>query len=126
MGQERGNLGDERVWVDRLLDIAVAAGSERLFAVAGHRVRGDGYDGNVASRGIRPKCSRHRVAIHPRQLNVEQDEIKSLSGGQLDSRSAVGRVDHSAAMLLQEKRGEVTVLFIIFNEQYSRVHSEIS
>ena len=58
-----------------------------------------------------------RVAVHRRQLDVQQDQIRRDFPGRLHAQLAVRRRHHLVAVLFQQEHGQVTVLRIVFYNQ---------
>src|SRR5215207_11753670 len=65
---------DELVEVDRLGDVLVAAGGERLGVEVGRVVRGDGDDGHAARVLLRAYAARGGQSVELREAQVHQDE----------------------------------------------------
>ena len=73
----RAMTAGRRARVDRLGDVAVAAGGARLLLVALHRVGGQGDDHDVARRGVGLQPPGQLEAVHAGQLDVHQDQARA-------------------------------------------------
>ena len=67
--------------IERFADVAIHAGVEAAFPVAGHGVRGHSDDGDVPTGVLFAGANLHRraQAIHRRHLHIHEDEVESLS-----------------------------------------------
>jgi hypothetical protein len=75
--------------VDRLFDIAGAAGRQRALPIADHGKGSDGDDRGVVKGGCLSQTLGDCIALDVRQLNVEQDEIGMQLFGQRNSLQTV-------------------------------------
>src|SRR5688572_12075655 len=80
--------------IDGLRVIIVAAGGERLLAIARHRVSGERDDRYRLRRSIAFERLRHRPAVHHREVHVEQDEIGLVGAHLVEPFLTVLRHDH--------------------------------
>lgn len=55
----------------------------------------------------------------------EQDEVEAFCRGAFDTRRAGRRVDLGEAVYLQQKRGEVAALLVVFDAEDSSGHDSI-
>src|SRR6266702_2313960 len=89
--EECAQLAGELLYVDGLLDVAVAADGEREAAVA---VRGEHHDGALIEPLVRAQPCRGLVAVEAGELDVAEDEIGMRGDGEIDARHAVGGLEH--------------------------------
>jgi len=113
--QELGDLARERVDVDGLLDVAVAAGHQRALPIALHRVRGHRDDRRRGQVGERLQDGDDLVPVDPRQVDVEQDERRLLADGRLDPGQAVLGVDDQVARCLEHRPDKHPVLAVVLD-----------
>jgi len=113
--QELGDLAREGVHVDRLLDVTVAARHQRALPVPLHGVRRHRDDGRGGEGGERLDDRHHLVAVHRRQVDVEQDQRRLLADGRLDARQPVVGVDDRVALRLEDGADQHPVLRIVLH-----------
>src|ERR1051325_8629012 len=94
---------NERLHVDRLRDVPVAAGLEEAVLVAAHGVGGEGEDGDV----LRPRIALHLAhdaqAVHAGEVDVHQDEVERLAAARDRQRLFAARRLHDLVSALFEQ-----------------------
>src|SRR5579863_3219568 len=85
----------------RLGQEGAGAGREQRVAVSG-RVRAENDDGNVAGYVVGLELLEHLVAADVRKMNVEQDQVRAMLVGQLESEATEHRGDQANAWALLE------------------------
>ncbi len=115
--QELLDLAGERIHVDRLLDIPVAAGHQRVLSVFVHRVGRQRDDRRVGEGGERLEHRHDFVAVDAGQVDVEQDQGRFLAHGGLDAGQPVLGVDDGVALRLEDRPGEHPVLRVVLDVQ---------
>src|SRR5437879_2999492 len=68
----------KRCDVERLCEVSVEAGGEKALSVPGHRVGGQCDDDRVGGRGLGTQKLQRRHTVHIGELDVEQDQPRSL------------------------------------------------
>jgi hypothetical protein len=120
----RADRDDEGLGVDRLLDVAVASGLHRPRPVRRHRVRGDRDDRDGGQRRVGLQRARDRIAVHARQLDVQQHQRGALARRHCQPGRAVGGMQHLPAVRLQQEGHEVTVVLVVLDQQDAAVHRQ--
>ena len=113
--QELLHLLGERVDVDRLLDVAVAAGHQGALTIAFHRVGGDRDDRGVGEGRERLDHRHHLVAVDGRQVHVQQDQRRLLADGGLDPGQSVLGVDDRVPLRLEDGADQHAVLAVVLD-----------
>lgn len=57
------------------------------------------------------------MAIHAGQLDIKQDHVEPSTARQGEPAGTIRRVDHAVALLLQKKREQVPILFVVFDQK---------
>src|SRR5450759_3446432 len=79
-----GELGGQFTCVDRLQKVGIAPGSQGGGLRILFGIEGDSDDVDVARVGVGLELAGHREAVHARQVEVEEDELRAvfLDGGE--------------------------------------------
>ncbi len=128
----RRPLGDEQAPHRRLqlvgkaglLQEEVRAGSKRLLArLPAHR---GGEDDDRRLRRVRalPQLAQHRDAVHPRQREVEDDQVIVRGNGQVERLRAVRRSGDLEALQTQELRIQLAGVFEVVDDEDSGRHRD--
>ncbi len=96
--------------------LSLAAGGQNPLPVAGHGIGSDSHDGHISQRGIVPQRLCHCIAVHDRQLDVQQDRHRLDLARQIDPLAAVPRLDNLVTILLQDEGYQVEVLLVILDD----------
>src|SRR5262249_10025672 len=112
---ERFDLRAQAGIVHRLAVVVVAAGGERLLAVARHRVRGERDHGDGARFGCSLEPARGFPAVDHREAQVHDDEIGLLGFRHLDPLCAVDRDQYGEAGARQPVPEHVDVVVVVLD-----------
>src|SRR5690606_32158488 len=82
-----------------------------------HGVGSHRDDGNRAKGGMALQRPSHGVPIHPRELDVEQNQIGHRLLGQLDAARPGSRLQNFMTALFEKELGEVTILSVVFDQE---------
>ena len=104
--------------VDRLADIAVETGLGDVLAVLLHDRGCHRHDGDLRSSRILAQRLEGIDAVHARQLNIHEDQVRILFGGELDAVLRRAGFDGRVALDLQHVADELEVSFVVFDDQY--------
>src|SRR6516164_4383613 len=115
-GQGLFDLGQQAVELDGLGVEIVAAGGERLLAVAGHRVCAERDDRNVARRRIGLEAARRLPAVDLRQIEIHQDQVGPLGGSRRDPGGAIpGAENFIAAEDIEPQLQHVEIILVVLD-----------
>jgi hypothetical protein len=78
LGQVLPNFREQLPGTERLRHIIIAAGCARLLFFATERIGGDRDDRYRSQRGVGLDLARGGVAVHDRQSDIHQNEIRPL------------------------------------------------
>ena len=108
----------EAARVDGLLDEAVAPDGEARVAVA---LGGDGDDGHAAERRLAPQAQRHLVAVEPRDVEVDEHQVRAAAASALRTPSSpsVG-VDDLVPVGREELADEKAVARVVLDVKNAR------
>ena len=113
------DCGEEFANADGLGNVAIAARSQDPLLVALHRQRGQCNDRDRARARVlfeeRGRCQ----AVHPRQMNVHQDEIGVLMLGDRDARLRIDCARNGVAGGLQQQDRQFHVVNVVLDDQNS-------
>src|SRR5262249_53511423 len=120
VGREHAPNGrDQPIELDRLGVELVAPRRERLFALAGERMRGQRDDGDVAGLRIALEPSRGFPAIDDRHFEVHQDYIRALTNRHRAALLAVLRRQHlETAKYLEPHLEHKHIVVVVFDVKY--------
>src|SRR2546423_11362603 len=118
VGQEADDQLVESVEVNGLLDVCVAARSEREVAMPGRVVRGDDDDGHVAYRVGLPDEARDGEAVQTRELQVHEDEVWALLLRNVHGLLPVARLDDAIALHPEEHPHHQAYVGVVFGDEY--------
>src|SRR5271156_2562312 len=94
----------------------VAAGGDRLLAVARHRVRGQRDDRDVAGRGVGLQAPRRLPAVDLQQVQIHQDQVGKLGRRHRDPGGPVrGAEDLVVAEHIEPQGQHVEVILVVFD-----------
>src|SRR6185436_9084173 len=116
--------GEEGLHVDRLGDVAVAAGLEEAVLVAAHGVRGQRQDGDLPGAVVALHLAHDREAVHAGEVNVHQDQVGGRVGlaGDRQRFLAAGRLDDVVAALFEQVLDELHVHVVVFDDEDGSIH----
>src|SRR6185312_3906156 len=110
------NLGDNGARLTGLGKIAIASNFHRLLAVRCQRVSCKRDDGDVPRRGVMFQYLRGLPTVDYWYGNVHQDEIGLLGSSLRDALLSVQRLDDTIAEMLENRRVDDPVVFVVFYE----------
>ena len=90
-GHPSGGVSEDRfelIKVKRLDEVMVESGLKRLAAVVVLPIAGNRHEDQIATGGRLAEAASHLVTIHPRQPNIEQDDIGLLLLGSIERSDA--------------------------------------
>src|SRR3989442_377477 len=115
--QVAGNLPGEALRINRLGNVAVAAGAEDLLSVPGHGVGGERDDDDARHPSIGTNLAGDRQPILSWELDIHQDDVRQLAGHFREALGPAAGLAHGEALLLQEELGQPEVDRVIFDDQ---------
>src|SRR3989440_9258407 len=122
--QQRTNLFEQARDCDRLGVEFVAARSESLLAVTGHRIGRQGDDGNVPCLLCSLDLARRLPSIEHGQAQIHQNHIGPLDCRKLHTAGAIARNYHGMAVALEALlQDEDVVLIVLYIQDF---HARIS
>src|SRR4029077_3505490 len=123
LGQKFANFGEDHARAEWLGEIAVASSGKCLRIVAGHRIRGDGDDGNMAQVRVSLDSTRGFIAIDDRKLNIHENEVGSLFRRHGDAFFAVDRLQHFEAGIGEQIVEDTPIVLGILDDQDALAHA---
>src|SRR6476661_452933 len=112
------HLVRELAHTDRLLEVAVEAGRQRLLAIRAHGEGGEGDDGDGGRSWVLPQPSERRVPTDPGELEVHQDEVREAPGCFGDRVLPCRGDRHREPGELQDVSRELEVSRVVLDEQH--------
>src|SRR6185437_10918578 len=114
--KEALNFGDNGARLTGLGEIAIASNFHRLLAVRSQRVSCERDDGDVPGRGVVLQHLRGLPTVDYGYGNVHQDQIGLLASRLCDALLSVQRLDDTIAEVLENRRVDDPVVFVVFYE----------
>src|SRR5271165_3254502 len=109
-------------WAKGLSHIGVAAGRQRLGLVPSQSIRSYCNDRDRLEVGIGPDPPRRLVAVHDGQLNVHQDQVRTLLGDGGERLLAVLHLDQLISGVAQQITQDLPVVHLILDHQNASAH----
>src|SRR5207249_1964471 len=103
---------------DRLGLVAIKSFSQHRLSVMGHGRRRDRDGSNAVCFWVGPQLLQSRDSVHPRQLNVHEDESGRLLQRQLESFFSRLGLYGLVAFDLKHVPDKLPVLLVVFDDQY--------
>ena len=103
--------------VDRLLEEAVAADGEARLAIA---FGGDRDDRHAVERGLGAEAQRDLEAVEAGNIQIDEDDVRTLRDRKSNSLEPVGRVDDLVSVARQQLSDEQPVPRVILDVQNAR------
>src|SRR5256714_354067 len=100
-----------------------AAGRDRGFAVADHRVGGNGYHRDVGEGGVGLEGTGRLPAIHLREGEIHQDQARLERGGHRDRFATVARQLAAEAARAQDLERHLLHCRVVFDYEDQLVHA---
>ena len=117
------NLIGKAIDVDRLGDVAVAAGDQCPLPVAPHRGRGDCDNGDALHLLVGPQAGGDLVAVQAADVDVHQDQIWTELLRSRQGADPVDRYRHFEALGLQHAPHQHGAGGVIFHVENARAPS---
>src|SRR5439155_8562766 len=117
------HLLGERSHVDRLRDEAVEARLIEALAIFLHDGGSHRDDRDARRLRILAQVLERGDAVHARELDVHEHELRRALLREDDAIFGVGRLDRREAVVLQEVAGELHVLLVVLDEQDEIAHA---
>ncbi len=111
------DLIGESLDVDGLDQMADEALGQEAFVVLLHGERGQRDHRKVAGGGVVAQRLEGGHAVHARQLDVHQDQVRAVLAGQLDAVFGGSRFRRAKAAVLEEVARKLQVLLVILDDQ---------
>lgn len=118
LGKQAAEEVYEPVEIDGFCEVGIAPGGERLGAVFGLVMRGEGDDEHVAHGAVAADAARGLDAVDVRQAYVHEDDVGAFARGRLDALHAVRGLEDAEAALLQFDAHEKARVLEIFDDQH--------
>ena len=115
-------MAKQATGADRLGEVGVAAGFKRLLIVAAHGEGGHHDDRNMGDLRIGLDLAGHFQPVQARQLDVHDDQVRTLLGGGGQPLEAVDRLDHLEIGAGQEVAHDAPVVLLILDHQDASAH----
>src|SRR5579864_6874009 len=117
--QESLDLSGECLWIEGLGDIAAETGSQNSFAVTDHRERRHSDNRDLAALRIGVQDPGDFVTVHSRHMDIQENQVRLLAPGLLDSVSTFVCLNRFVAKSLQEIGHELQIRGVVFDDQYT-------
>lgn len=111
------DLPEESLDVDGLGDVSVEARGQDLFPVAGHGTSREGHERDVLCRRIGLQASGQLLPVHPRNLDVQEDQVGTAPPHGLKSRDAIGSPYDLIALVLQDRLDELQIERTVLHDE---------
>src|SRR5262245_54853222 len=120
------DLGQQRTRAEWLGDVGVAARLERLHVVTRQRVGGHGDDGGRAEGWQGLDASRRLVAVHPGELDVHQDQGRTVRFRHLDALIPRDGLQHGEPGGREEIAQDAAVVLVVLDDQDLPAHGAVA
>ncbi len=107
----------------RLLDEVERAGLGRLDGGADSAVPGDDHDGQVVVRGA--QLLQHLESVHPRHLDIQEDEVRDLLLGERDAFRSARGLDDVVVVVPQDHPDGSAHLRLVIDDQNACLHRNV-
>ena len=119
-GEHAAHLDDQRVWWTGLGDEPVAACTRGTLQLTGTIVRRQSDHGYVRGSVVALQLSRRFPAVHQRQAEIHQHDVRHERGGMGDGLQAVYGFDDFEAAQRELLGIELPKLVLVFHQQNER------
>src|SRR5690606_36296175 len=115
--EQRRYLGEKASEIYRLRFKVIAPDGSRTYLVAGHGVRGERDDGNVAGPRIGFQFCRRIPAIEHRKAQIHQDDVGMFLPGSADAFGAVSGQDHPILLPFEAPAQHIATHLVVLNDE---------
>ena len=114
MLQEACDLSGQGVYINWLLNVAIAARCQGALSISAHDVGGDGYDRDGIESRIRFQNRGEGQPVDSRHTDVDQDQIRSHLLSDFHTFPGTLRLKNVIPLSFQNSQDEDPVIKIVF------------
>jgi hypothetical protein len=116
------DLREQLARTERLRHEVIAPGGARLFLIPAQRVGGDGDDGDGAQGGVGLDPARRFIPVHYRELDVHQDQVRSLLGYRRERLLAILGFNYLIVGSREQVTHDLAIVFLILDHKDAPAH----